>query len=403
MEKRLTDSSGTTLVGQYESVHFCTANPSRWAEVSKILADWRSFITLSPLTNTHKSSYESLYEMECSAVKQAEAEFQLLQEPLFLELSTLLVHKGDEEICFDATNFGPEREEEVSTKFLGSKCINRIVIAFHNGAKISTFEGELSGVIVTPRGNAFSGWDRIFQPTGYQRTISEMIEYSFSINVRNKPYLELGFCLRSHRYEGLFEVHVTCQAEDAEHGKKFSTFCDEINCKPLVIHLPYGEVQEQLMTSSYHRGELLQIQQETYRICQALAQAGYKITRAKIEAMASSQGVPETDEEAAELSPENYFEFHIKLKLPLDYDPVELDETCRRHQAHISRNALKKTPHWQERFVNLRYFKVGRQTAFQRFEDCLRDVSSKYTVIGKQREYAVYDSNIALDRGWISP
>jgi hypothetical protein len=46
--------------------------------------------------------------------------------------------------------------------------------------------------------------------------------------------------------------------------------------------------------------------------------------------MASSLGVPDTDEEALALSPENYFEFHVKLGLPLDHDPALLAEVCRR-------------------------------------------------------------------------
>jgi hypothetical protein len=60
----------------------------------------------------------------------------------------------------------------------------------------------------------------------------------------------------------------------------------------------------------------------------------------------------------------------------------------RSHSAHLSRNALKVTKDREERFVTLRYYHVGRRTAFSRLEACIDDLAAGYSIISKQREYS---------------
>jgi hypothetical protein len=141
-----------------------------------------------------------------------------------------------------------------------------------------------------------------------------------------------------------------------------------------------------------------------------------------VEAMMSSEGVPESDEvlhhcergvvcadshvqdARVRFSPSNYFEFHVKVQLPLaTVDYAQLGQLCTRHKAHLSRNALKQVDKDNEhRFVTLRLYHIGRATARGRFEACVDDLeANNYTVISKMREYSVYDSNVQLDSGWI--
>jgi inosine/xanthosine triphosphate pyrophosphatase family protein len=215
---RLTSSTG--YLSLEDHVIFCTSNPARWTEISKILSDWRSFISVKPYASPiARSWFASLARnfvhmidtIEADIVAIANAEYDLLQEPLFLEMSLLTVKTASGELTFEAGLFTVEQETELIDKFMGLSCTNRVVLAHHDGSTVRLFEGELKGVLCDPRGPVTPGlgWDRIFQPEGYKRTISEMSGYSFSVNVRNKPYLELGFFLRSHIYEGLFEVHIT--------------------------------------------------------------------------------------------------------------------------------------------------------------------------------------------------
>jgi inosine triphosphate pyrophosphatase len=51
----------------------------------------------------------------------------------------------------------------------------RTIIGYADpGANLHFFEGVIAGRIVPPRGDQGFGWDRIFQPDGWQRTFAEM-------------------------------------------------------------------------------------------------------------------------------------------------------------------------------------------------------------------------------------
>lgn len=243
----------------------------------------------------------------------------------------------------------------------------------------------------------------MWQPTGYSRTLSEMHDHKFLVNVRWKPYLELSYLLRNYSVEGLFEVHITVKNYSLEMQEKFKKTCSENACKAVLIELPYGEFSTQLMTSSYHRGSLKQVHTQAYELSQIFARQGFDISRTKIEAMFSNKGVPEDDEEAESLSPENYFEFHIKVPIRNDDNLETIHRICKEHNAHLSRNGFKKIDqNSSQRFVTQRMYGMGRKVAAERFNKCVEDLKSAgYPILSTQREYAVFDSNIGIDKGWI--
>lgn len=57
------------------------------------------------------------------------------------------------------------------------------------------------------------------------------------------------------------------------------------------------------------------VQLEAFQLAQKISKNNFTITRVKVEAMMSNAGVPQTDEDVKLHSPENYFEFHIKVFL----------------------------------------------------------------------------------------
>ena len=61
----------------------------------------------------------------------------------------------------------------------------KTVIAFCDGKKLFTYEGEISGKIVSPpRGKRDFQWDCVFQPSGYDMTFAEMGEKKDEISMR---------------------------------------------------------------------------------------------------------------------------------------------------------------------------------------------------------------------------
>ena len=173
--------------------------------------------------------------------------------------------------------------------------------------------------------------------------------------------------------------------------------------KPVVIENASGENSKQIMTASHHVGTLPDVHVAAFRISQELAKRAYEISRIKIEALMSNRGVPISDEEAKLLSPENYFEFHIKLRLPCDFDHDLLKRLAAAHDAHLPRNPIQSMPDgWQKRFVNLRMCGIGRVSALLKLNACTDSLQSNGFLIDRViREYSVSDSNVALDKGWI--
>ena len=76
---------------------------------------------------------------------------------------------------------------------------------------------------------------------------------------------------------------------------------------------------------------------------------------------------------------------------------------CAELGAHLSRNALQRDEDGRtQRFVTQRLYGVGRARALERFEELLGRLSADgYALSNKLREYTLYDSNVAVDAGWI--
>jgi hypothetical protein len=214
-------------------------------------------------------------------------------------------------------------------------------------------------------------------------------------------------CLACVAGSGTFEAHVTVAPLERAAQDHFRAVCRELGVKSVLIELPGGSTPSQPMTSSYHRGELSAVAHEVADLSRSLRQHGFAVTRIKVEAMVGNAGVPETDAEARALPAGNYFEFHVKVSLPSGADLAPLRELVGRHQAHLSSNAFQREAlgeggYRTQWFVTLRAYGCGRGQASARFEALLADLAAQgYALSNRLREYTVYDSNVAVDAGWI--
>ena len=197
----------------------------------------------------------------------------------------------------------------------------------------------------------------------------------------------------------LFESHLTVAATELT---AFRAACVALGVKCVIIDLPAGQWPLQPMTSCHHRGSLPAVRQQVQALAAELTRRGFSVQRAKIEAVGPHHDLPEHD---AEAEPGRYFEHHARLALPGDHDLMALAAACRLQGAHLSRNALRHDPTGvATRFVTRRGFGVGRATAEAAFEVVLAMLRARgLTPRRVQREYAVLDTNLELDRGWIDP
>ena len=72
------------------------------------------------------------------------------------------------------------------------KAICRITIGYADGNNILFFEEIMNGEIVSPRGDNGFGFDCLFKPDGYDKTLAEMsFKEKSSISIRTKALLKL--------------------------------------------------------------------------------------------------------------------------------------------------------------------------------------------------------------------
>lgn len=205
-------------------------------------------------------------------------------------------------------------------------------------------------------------------------------------------------------YRGNFEVHLTVRAGDALEA--FRAWCEAEGCKCVRIVLDRGAKVEQPM-ATWRRGDtvLPQVLAEANERAQELERAGFGVVRVKIEADPANDDVPTTAESALREPAGNYFEHHVKLLRPMSADREQLLQLCLAHDAHLSRNAWK-TPAagFEERFVTLRTYRVGRSASAARLQQLVAALAAaREQIVDVESEYTVYDSNLALDAGWLPP
>ena len=205
-----------------------------------------------------------------------------------------------------------------------------------------------------------------------------------------------------HRYRGEFEVHLTVRADGTLDA--FRTWCDTERCKCARIVLARGEQVEQPM-ATWRRddAELPDVLAEALRRADDLGRAGFAVARVKVEAAPFNEEVPATDEAAALQPPGNYFEHHVKLLRAAGAGREGLLQACHDHGAHLSRNAWREPAGgFEERFVTLRSYRIGRPASEQQLRRLLAALEGAgEQVVEVESEYIVYDSNLALDAGWL--
>ncbi|MCP9210737.1 hypothetical protein [Streptomyces cucumeris] len=140
------------------------------------------------------------------------------------------------------------------------------------------------------------------------------------------------------------------------------------------------------------------------RVAAELAADGFRPVRVKTEAAPWAAGVPQDDTAAMAHGPGRYFEHHIKLLLPAEWDRTPLDRLAVPHGAHVSWNARRfRDDGRQERFLTQRCHGVGRATAERRLSALLGAVHhAGLPPLEVEREFVLHDTNLTLDNGWIT-
>eukprot|EP01118_Nematostelium_gracile_P012107 TRINITY_DN4378_c0_g1_i1.p1 TRINITY_DN4378_c0_g1~~TRINITY_DN4378_c0_g1_i1.p1 ORF type:complete len:230 (-),score=60.98 TRINITY_DN4378_c0_g1_i1:434-1123(-) len=212
--------------------------------------------------------------------------------------------------------------------------------------------------------------------------------------------------------KGVFEIHIFVLPlnPNEETIEKFRNACTTNGMKPLLLFLQYDDGAKGVLQSScYVSGDFATAYAKSLENVEALKSAGFEVVRNKIEALASNEGVPQKENDP--MQPNLYFEFHI-LVSKLDNSPLELEDidflvdTSQKLSSDLqlciplSWNYLKPS----QRFLNTRTYNIGREESSKMVDLISTKVIDHNLKIAKViSEYIVYDTNKALDNGWLEP
>jgi hypothetical protein len=205
-------------------------------------------------------------------------------------------------------------------------------------------------------------------------------------------------------FTGEFETHITVSNC---HVERLPAWCAARNIKSLHIVLDAArmavEHHSQPMLSWRGWGDFDRELAVANRLAAELTAEGFRVVRIKIEAAPSNSGVPQSALEAASQPADRYFEHHLKLNLAPDADLELLRSIASAHSAHLSHNALQVSMDGRtKRFLTQRCMGVGSIDARIRLQQLIDRIAAfGYRPIDIEAEFVVYDSNLALDRGWM--
>lgn len=223
--------------------------------------------------------------------------------------------------------------------------------------------------------------------------------------------------MTEERVTGTFELHVFVEPLDPppEALDAFRAGCASAPqpMKALLLQLDYvgkGFVGV-LQSSRYVDGDVASARAAVRADADWLRAAGLRVIREKVESISANAGVP-LDAEQGRASPaDRYFEFHVLIDRrsgPLsDDDMRSLRGLSDEFSAKLSRpvplsyNAFKPS----QRFLNLRARGVGLAQAMEPVNELSKAIERGGILEVKKviSEYICFDSNRAVDNGWLEP
>jgi len=177
-------------------IYFISGNKNKFAEVKAIIPDVQNLEVDLP----------EIQEMDPHQIIEYKLREARRQHPgeLFCEDTSLYITclKGlpGPLIKWFLHSLGNEGIYDLVRPYADHSAVAKTVIGYTNGKETKFFEGEIKGMIVSPKGRSTFGWDPLFQPDGYEITFAEMSrEEKNRISMRRMALKQLDAYLHSHR------------------------------------------------------------------------------------------------------------------------------------------------------------------------------------------------------------
>lgn len=181
----------------------------------------------------------------------------------------------------------------------------------------------------------------------------------------------------------VYEIHIT-----VDKSEGFLEACNEIGVKAITLDLGEG-VEQQVMTSSTYKDT--DVFNELYSQQAHFLENGFEVKRMKIETVPWHPVAKNPNET-------QYFETHFGIEFP--HNRAILKELAKNNDCHFSRN-LMKIGERKRQMMTFRSY-----GSFEEHEEKVSEIKKnllniKYKIDRVVTEFALYDSNISLDKEWI--
>ncbi|MEW2425030.1 hypothetical protein AB0911_31360 [Streptomyces nigra] len=193
----------------------------------------------------------------------------------------------------------------------------------------------------------------------------------------------------------LYETHVTVRCADAAETGRLRRWAAAEGLKLTVIELARGRTPSQPMLTLIGAPSRATARASAEEVAARLRAGGFVPVRVKVESAPWAPEVP-----AGPCGGGQYFEHHVKLRLPADTDLGALAARVVPYGAHLSWNARRTVGARHERFVTQRCRGVDATGAGEELERLLGELAG-LDVVDVEREFVLYDSDLSVDDGWI--
>lgn len=198
-----------------------------------------------------------------------------------------------------------------------------------------------------------------------------------------------------------FETHLTLYASNSTSLEIARQFAIDHSLKWTHIELHSGVTPSQPMLTFWGQDSLGSQLRLAYSIKQELESIQIQVVRIKVETPFQGEFAPRSECSGGG-HPDQYFECHVKLRLPSSTDLERLRSIAASYRAHVSRNAIKTFGKGQtERFVTQRSHHCTGATAQLNQLELTRSLRDNgFEIIEIESEFVLHDSNFTLDAGW---
>ncbi|EFC39676.1 hypothetical protein NAEGRDRAFT_81258 [Naegleria gruberi] len=228
---------------------------------------------------------------------------------------------------------------------------------------------------------------------------------------------------------GLFGCHITVKnhmdgkTPSSEQVERFSKLCrEELKCKPVLVlypsedNYPVESIRnrpQELMSSSYHSGKKSDVLKHILGMADTIKNNGFELLRVKLEAMANCKNIEKNlSSDSSSGNDMKYFEYHTKIYLR-GQDRVaqlaHLDSLLIKEEVARSQNLLGKHYDICGHLLTFRWFSPTPKEECDTFhKEFLAKLKTHFEngggeieIAESEKEFAVYDSNILVDQGWV--